>query len=93
MQQSGATMRPRLRAYVAGDYRPVNGRRSVVARLSGGIIRLMASPQVLTSSRYDSRVVPLTYASIIVPTYREAPNIEPLVTRLFAAMTPAGIGV
>ncbi|MEK7757078.1 MAG: polyprenol monophosphomannose synthase [Planctomycetota bacterium] len=53
----------------------------------------MASPQVLTSSRYDSRVVPLTYASIIVPTYREAPNIEPLVTRVFAAMTPTGIGV
>ncbi len=53
----------------------------------------MASPQVLTSSRYDSRVVPLTSASIIVPTYREAPNIEPLVTRVFAATTQAGIEV
>ena len=83
----------RLRAYVACNYRPVNGCRSVVARLSGGIIRLMASPQVLTSSRYDSRVGPPTSASIIVPTYREAPNIEPLVTRVFAATTQAGIGV
>ncbi len=56
-------------------------------------MRPMASPQVLTSSRYDSRVVPLTYASIIVPTYHEAPNIEPLVTRLFAATAQAGIEV
>jgi len=53
----------------------------------------MESPQVLTSSRYDSRVVPLTAASIIVPTYHEAPNIEPLVTRVFAATIQAGIGV
>lgn len=30
-------------------------------------------------------------ASIIVPMYREAPNIEPLVTRAFAATTQAGI--
>lgn len=84
---------PRHRGYVAGDYRPVNGHRSVVARPWDGIIRLMGPPQVLTSSRYDSRVVPLTNASIIVPTYREAPNIEPLVTRIFEATTQAGIGV
>lgn len=93
VQPSGASIHPRRRAYVAGDYRPVNGCWSVVARLSGGIIRFMASPQVLTSSRYDSRVVPQTRASIIVPTYREAPNIEPLVTRVFAAMPPAGMEV
>jgi len=55
------------------------------------MIRSMASPQVLTSSRYDSQVVPLTCASIIVPTYHEAPNIEPLVRRVFAAMTLSGI--
>jgi dolichol-phosphate mannosyltransferase len=32
-----------------------------------------------------------TAASIIVPTYREAANIEPLTTRVFAATTAAGI--
>jgi dolichol-phosphate mannosyltransferase len=32
-----------------------------------------------------------TAASIIVPTYREAPNIEPLTARVFAATTAAGI--
>ncbi|MFH1109440.1 MAG: polyprenol monophosphomannose synthase [Planctomycetota bacterium] len=32
-----------------------------------------------------------TAASIIVPTYGEAPNIEPLTTRVFAATTAAGI--
>ncbi len=79
VQPSGANLCPRRRAYVTGDYRPVNGRRFVVAHLLGGIIRFMASPP--------------TSASIIVPTYREAPNIEPLVTRIFAATTQAGITV
>jgi len=32
-----------------------------------------------------------TTVSIIVPTYREAPNIEPLVRRAFAATRQAGI--
>ncbi len=32
-----------------------------------------------------------TAASIIVPAYREAPNIEPLTSRVFAATTAAGI--
>ncbi len=34
---------------------------------------------------------PQLSASIIVPTYREAPNIEPLVTRVFAATAQAGL--
>jgi dolichol-phosphate mannosyltransferase len=35
---------------------------------------------------------PKTRASIVVPTFREGPNLEPLIERTFAATSSAGIG-
>lgn len=63
-------------AYVAAAIRRVN--------LSGQVVTC-ATPNII--ERMDLGSPPV---SIIVPTYREAANIRPLVERLFAALSAAG---
>ena len=55
---------------------PVKNTPDIVTGCTGGIIGDMSSDA--------------TGASIVVPAYREAPNIQPLVERIFAAVKPTG---
>lgn len=82
----------RCAAYVPGEEAPVKRRRAVLA-----LSFIDASPARFVATirgAYTMSLMataPSSAASIIVPAFREAPNIEPLVERAFAATQAAGI--